>query len=200
MAVHGTSVAEGEHFGRSSGNGDSAAGAPGSEMAKAIARVAKATDATVLVILDQFEEHFRYRTAQPEPERLADEVAACVNAPGLPVRFLIAVREDAYGGLGDLFRGRVGNVYRNYIHLEYLTRAAARQAIELPVKRYNEDHEHEPRSTLGDGLTDAVLGEVRRGNLALGPRRTESGVIEIPARRCLRFPTPTRSRPRSFSS
>ncbi len=181
MAVHGTPAAEAEHFGESSGNGDYPTGAPESEMAEAIARAAKATDATVLIILDQFEEHFRYRTGQREPERIADEVAACVNAPGLPVRFLIAVREDAYGGLGDLFRGRVGNVYRNYIHLEYLTRAAAHEAIELPIKRYNEDHEHEQRIELGDGLTDRVLEEVWRGNLALAPRRTESGPIEIPS-------------------
>jgi WD40 repeat protein len=180
MAVHGTSVSEADSFERSRGNGDLPAGARESELAKAIARVAKTTDATVLVILDQFEEHFRYRMGQPQPERLADEIAACVNAPGLPVRFLIAVREDAYGGLGDLFRGRVGNVYRNYIHLEYLTRAAAREAIELPVKRYNDDHEHEPPVTLGDGLTDTVLEEVRRGNLALAPKRGESGVTEIP--------------------
>ncbi len=181
LAVHGTALAEAEHLEPSGDNGDCPTDAPESEMAKAIARVAKATDATVLIILDQFEEHFRYRTSQRDPERLADEVAACVNAPGLPVRFLIAVREDAYGGLGDLFRGRVGNVYRNYIHLEYLTRAAAHEAIELPVRRYNEDHEDEPEITLGSGLTDRVLDEVWRGNLALGPRRAESGVIEIPS-------------------
>lgn len=180
MAVHSTSVPEADHFGRSWDNGDSPAGASDSELAKTIAHVAKTADATVLIILDQFEEHFRYRMGQPQPERLADEIAACVNAPGLPVRFLIAVRDDAYGGLGDLFRGRVGNVYRNYIHLEYLTRAAAREAIELPVKRYNEDHDREPPVMLGDGLTDTVLDEIRRGNLALGPKRSESGVIEIP--------------------
>jgi len=58
----------------------------------------------------------------------------------VPANFLIAVREDAYGGLGDLFSGRISNVYNNYLHLEYLAREAAREAIEKPVEVYNADH------------------------------------------------------------
>ena len=57
--------------------------------------------------------------------------------------FLIAVREDAYGRLGDLFGGRISNVYDNYLHLEYLTRDAARDAIEKPVEIYNAEHDDE---------------------------------------------------------
>jgi WD40 repeat protein len=163
------------------GNGEAASTVPQNDLARAIARAVDATEATVLIILDQFEEHFRYRLQQPTPERVADEIAACVNAPALPVHFLIALREDAYGGLGDLFRGRVGNVYRNYIHLEYLTRAAAREAIEEPINRYNEEHPNEPPVTPGEGLTDAVLDEVRRGNLALGPGPDDLAPTVTPA-------------------
>lgn len=177
-APSGTFSVEGEAFAEASENGDSARTVPDSELARVVADTANGTDATLLVILDQFEEHFRYRMDQPSPERVAEEIAACVNAGSLPVHFLIAVREDAYGGLGDLFRGRIGHVYRNYIHLEYLSREAARQAIEGPLNRWNADHPHDPPMTPGDGLTNAVLEEVWRGNLALGPGPDESGPAE----------------------
>jgi hypothetical protein len=83
------------------------------------------------------------------------------------------VREDAYGRLGDVFSGRISNVYNNYLHLEYLTREAARDAIEKPVEMYNAEHGDEAAITVEPELTDAVLDEVRRGNLALGARRSD---------------------------
>jgi WD40 repeat protein len=144
----------------------------GAGLAAAITTAAAAVDATLVIILDQFEEHFRYRLGGSRPEGFADELAGCVNSPDVPANFLIAVREDAYGGLGDLFSGRISNVYSNYLHLEYLTRDAAREAIEKPLEIYNGDHDASEAITVEDGLTDAVLDEVRRGNLGLGaPRR-----------------------------
>ena len=64
-----------------------------------------------MIILDQFEEHFSYRAGAARPDLLADELAHCINSPEVRANFLIAVREDAYGRLGDLFGGRIGNVY-----------------------------------------------------------------------------------------
>ena len=133
-----------------------------------------ALDATLVIILDQFEEHFSYRRGAGRPDRLADELAQCVNSPTVPANFLIAVREDAYGGLGDLFGGRIGNVYNNYLHLEYLTRDAALEAIEKPVEIYNADHPEQEPITLDEDLADAVLDEVRRGNIELGARARRS--------------------------
>ncbi|MGZ4251595.1 MAG: nSTAND1 domain-containing NTPase, partial [Solirubrobacteraceae bacterium] len=72
-------------------------------LADAITAAGLALDATLVIILDQFEEHFSYRLSGTRPDRLADELADCVNSPSVPANFLIAVREDAYGGLGDLF-------------------------------------------------------------------------------------------------
>jgi WD40 repeat protein len=140
-------------------------------LADAITAASSALDATLVIILDQFEEHFSYRLSGTRPDRLADELAECVNSPSVPANFLIAVREDAYGGLGDLFGGRISNVYNNYLHLEYLTRDAAREAIEKPVEIYNAEHPAEEPVTLDDDLADAVLGEVKRGNIELGARR-----------------------------
>jgi hypothetical protein len=142
-------------------------------LAAAITGAASALDATLVIILDQFEEHFRYRLGGARPNRLADELADCVNSSDVPANFLIAVREDAYGRLGDVFSGRISNVYNNYLHLEYLTRDAARDAIEKPVAMYNAEHGDEAAITLEPDLTDAVLDEVRRGNLALGARPSD---------------------------
>ena len=145
----------------------------GVSLAQAITAAALALDATLVIMLDQFEEHFSYRRAGSDPDRLADELAQCVNSPEIPANFLIAVREDAYGRLGDLFSGRIGNVYDNYLHLEYMSREAAREAIEGPVAVYNAEHGDEEAVALKDDLTEAVLDEVRRGNLELGGRRAD---------------------------
>jgi WD40 repeat protein len=142
-------------------------------LATAIATAASALDATLVIILDQFEEHFAYRLGDARPNRFADELAECINSPDVRANFLIAVREDAYGGLGDLFSGRISDIYHNYLHLEYLTRDAARDAIEKPVEMYNAERADDEAITLGPDLTDAVLDEVRRGNLELGARRPD---------------------------
>jgi WD40 repeat protein len=164
---------------------------PDDGLAAAITRAATALDATLAIILDQFEEHFSYRLGDPHPDRLADELARCVNSPDVPANFLIAVREDAYGRLGDLFAGRIGNVYSNYLHLEYMTREAAREAIEKPVELYNSDHPDDQPIELDPDLADAVLDEVRRGNLALGPaRRDRDGSATWPAANADEIETP----------
>jgi WD40 repeat protein len=156
----------------SSLNADAASATDGG-LADAITATASALDATLVIMLDQFEEHFSYRHAGGRPDRLADELAQCVNSPDVPANFLIAVREDAYGRLGDLFSGRIGNVYDNYLHLEYMSREAAREAIEGPVAMYNAEHGDDEAITIEDDLTEAVLEEVRRGNLELGGRRAD---------------------------
>ncbi|HEY1713055.1 MAG TPA: hypothetical protein VGG07_09130 [Solirubrobacteraceae bacterium] len=145
----------------------------GGTLAAAIARATSSLNATLVIILDQFEEHFSYRAGAARPDRLADELAYCINSPEVRAHFLIAVREDAYGRLGDLFGGRIGNVYSNYLHLEYLTRDAGREAIEQPVAVYNSDHPDDQPMALEPDLADAVLAEVRRGNLELGARRPD---------------------------
>jgi WD40 repeat protein len=131
----------------------------------AIAAAAEAVDATALVILDQFEDYLLYRS---EEARLADELARCINNSELRANFLIAIREDAYAGLGDLFKGRLANVYGNYLHLEYLDKTAARDAIERPIERFNEAHPDEEPIVLGPGLVDAVLEQVARGKIVIG--------------------------------
>ena len=133
---------------------------------KAIEAASLATDATLLVILDQFEEYFVYRSRELRNRSFADELANCVRRVGLRANFLIAIREDAYSGLGDMFKGRISNVYGNYFHLEHLTREAAREVIEKPIAAFNALHSEEPPVEIEPDLVEAVLGQLRPDQFA----------------------------------
>ncbi len=117
---------------------------------------------TLLVILDQFEEYFLYRGRGIQIERFADELAECINDSGLRANFLISIREDAYSALGDLLRGRLSNVYNNYLHLEYLDAQAARGAIAKPIGCYNASRPASEHMAIEPGLIEAVLEQVQR--------------------------------------
>ena len=73
-----------------------------------ILRVTESLEATLLIVLDQFEEYFLYHGRDTQ---FADELARCVNRADLRANFLISIREDAYAGLGERFEGRISNVY-----------------------------------------------------------------------------------------
>jgi hypothetical protein len=133
----------------------------------AIEDAVAAAQATPLVILDQFEEHFLYEPRNEEG--FDDELAGCINRRDLPVHFLISVREDAYSLIGDRFKARIPNVYGNYLHLEFLDERAARGAVLEPVDVFNEDlPEGAPRFSVEPELVDAVLEQVRRGRVTIG--------------------------------
>lgn len=138
----------------------------GGRMDDAIQAAASAANATLLVILDQFEEYFLYSRREARANRFADELAACIVRGDLRANFLLSVREDAYAGLGDLFRGRIGNLYGNYLHLEYLDRVAAREAIVRPVEYFNSSHGDSPPVEIEPALVEAVLDQVRAGRVA----------------------------------
>ena len=161
---------------------------PTGPLSDAFSHVAKATNATVLVILDQFEEYFLYRSGEQRPGRFAQEVADTINTPGLRANFLIAVREDAYAGLGDTFGSHLANVYGNYLHLEYLDRDAARQAIAGPIEHVDLGQSPGDAVDIEPELIDAVLDQVRTGQVVFeqagkgavsGPNGASPSVDEI---------------------
>ena len=141
---------------------------PPERLEEAIEAAGIASDATLLVMLDQFEEYFRYLPREVRRERFADELASCLNRADLCANFLISIREDAFSGLGDLFQQRIDNVYGNYLHLEHLNRESARQAIANPISSFNELHKHEAPVEIEPDLIDAVLGKLRPDQFVLG--------------------------------
>jgi WD40 repeat protein len=136
---------------------------PRTSLEDALVRGAEAAGGTLLVILDQFEEYFLYR-ARERGVPFAEQFARCVNRTDIPANFLIAIREDAYAGLGDLFRGSLPNVYANFLHLDFLDLEGARDAITKPLGRLNELHPGGVPFAAEDDLVDAVLAHVRRGD------------------------------------
>jgi WD40 repeat protein len=153
---------------------------PEADLEAALDTASAALDATLLVILDQFEEYFLYPDQAPEPDRVAAQVARCVNRPDLRANFLISIREDSYAELGDLFRGKVKNVYGNFLHLDFLGRAGAREAIEKPIERMNELHPEPEPFAVEPALVDAVLDQVRRDE---SDERVETTYLQLVMRR-----------------
>ena len=133
---------------------------PTDQLDAAIEETSGALNTSLLIMLDQFEEYFLYRSREPVPERFADQLARCVTRTDLRANFLIALREDAYAGLGDLFKGRIANVYGNYLHIDYLDRTSAEQAIREPLAVYNAQRDVTEHVTLQPDLVQTVLNEL----------------------------------------
>jgi WD40 repeat protein len=141
---------------------------PRGQLRGAIEAATASVDATLLIILDQFEEYLLYSAREPGGAGFVDQMAGCLNRPEVRANFLIAIREDAYAGLGDLFAGKAANVYGNYLQLGYLDRDAAREAIVRPIEHFNRRHAAVEPMTLEPALIDSVLDEVRSGEVQVG--------------------------------
>ena len=66
----------------------------------------------------------------------AVEFPRAVNRAGLRADFLVSIREDSVAKL-DRFKGRIPNLFGNYLRLDHLDRKAARAAITKPLEYYN---------------------------------------------------------------
>jgi hypothetical protein len=119
----------------------------------------------LLIILDQFEEYFLYHPQEDGEGAFAVEFPSAVNRPDLRVSFLISIREDSLAKL-DRFKGRIPNLFDNYLRIEHLDREAARAAIEKPVEQYSQMVGQ--RFSVEPALVEAVLEQVRTGQVVLG--------------------------------
>ena len=134
----------------------------GESLAETFGRWADALACDLLLILDQAEEHFLYHQGEGG---FTAELPELVTRPGLRVRVLLSLRDDALSKL-DRFKGRIPNLFANYLRLDHLDRRSARDAVEKPVERYNElvgeSIEVEPE------LTEMVLDQTVAGQVDLG--------------------------------
>jgi len=107
-----------------------------------------------------------YHDGEDGTRTLAADLPRALARPNLRASFVISIREDALAKL-DRFKGRIPNVFGNYLRLEHLDRAAGREAIAGPIDRYNE--------LVADGavaiepaLVEDVLDQVATGKVELG--------------------------------
>jgi WD40 repeat protein len=120
----------------------------------------RATGDDLFLVLDQFEEYFLYHETEAA---FVEELADVTHR----VHVLIGIREDALARL-DAFKATLPNLLSNRLRLDHLDRAAARDAILGPVRRYNELVAEDCRIKVEDALVSTVLDEVASGRVDLG--------------------------------
>jgi hypothetical protein len=139
----------------------------GDSFAERIGHWTKAIDGDLLVILDQFEEYFLYHSNADGPGTFAVEFPNAVNRRDLRVSFLVSMREDSIAKL-DLFKGRIPNLFDNYLRIDHLERDQARDAIVKPLERYNQHlAPGETPVTVEPALVETVLNQVTTGRVAV---------------------------------
>lgn len=125
-----------------------------------------------LIILDQFEDYFLYHGREDGEGTFAVEFPRAVNTHDLHVNFLISIREDALARL-DRFKGRIPSLFDNYFRIDHLNREAARDAIEKPIKKFNESYDPgripiELEPALVDRVLEQLEGQTTLGQVGLG--------------------------------
>lgn len=136
-------------------------------LADTIERCTARLDGELYVILDQVEEYFLYQVGEDGPGTLALELPEALRRSGLRASFLVSLREDAVARL-DRFKGRIPNLFGNYLRLDHLDREAARRAILGPLERYGELAGPDERVGIESTLVEAVLEEVAAGRVGVG--------------------------------
>src|SRR5919201_2470419 len=150
-------------------------------------------DATLLIILNQFEEYLLYHAQEDGDGTFAREFAHTVNRLDVRAHFLIALREDSLAQL-DRFKGRIPNLFDNYLRIEHLSPEAARAAIERPLAYYNQVHATGGvQVSIESALVDEVLAQVKTGQVVsdnagrgvvgsragVGQRRVETPYLQL---------------------
>ena len=146
----------------------------GATLADLLDHWAAQVEGKLLVVFDQFEEYFLYHEHERGPGSLDEELPRAVNRPDVRANVLISIREDALAKL-DAFKGRIPNLFANFLRLDRLDRRAARSAILGPIEELNRrsgdvSYEVEP------ALVDAVLAEVAVGRI--DPGLSGRGVVD----------------------
>lgn len=118
----------------------------------------------LIIILDQFEEYFLYH---PQVDEFTIQFSRAVMLSGIPVSFLISIREDALAKL-DRFEGRIPILFDNYLRLEHLNDAGAKAAIEKPIARFNESYMvGKIPIQIESDLVKEVISQLRTGHISI---------------------------------
>jgi hypothetical protein len=120
------------------------------------------------IIFDQFEEYFLYHQTEGASDSFELEFARAVNNAGLPVHFLVAIREDALYQL-ERFHAHIPNLFDHLLRLEYLDISAARLTITRPLDIYNDFRpENVPEASIEENLIEALLVQLKAGQVMVG--------------------------------
>ncbi len=115
-------------------------------------------DGDLYLVLDQLEEHFVYESGDAGPGSLIDELPEVILRPRLRANVLLSLRDDTLSQL-DAFKGRIPNLFANYLRLDRLDHAAATAAILGPLQRWNDLVPAQDRIEIEPELVEAVLAQ-----------------------------------------
>jgi len=111
----------------------------------------------LVLILDQFEEFFRYQRATTSFQPFIEQLTAVITNPQLPVSLVLSMREDFALEL-NAFKPRLPTIlFENFYRLEKLGRLGAREAIVAPVEQVSFHYEPVLLETLLDDLLSREL-------------------------------------------
>jgi tetratricopeptide (TPR) repeat protein len=139
----------------------------GNNLADSLRNLANRSGGELLLILDQFEEYFLYHADEDGPGTFAWEFPRAL-ASDVPVGFLVSIREDSLARL-DRFKGRIPQLFDNYLRIDHLDERAARAAIVQPLREYNKCFGPVgDRVAVEHRLVLQVLEDVSAGTLQMG--------------------------------
>jgi WD40 repeat protein len=113
----------------------------------------------VYLVLDQFEDYFLYHGDDPLDIDFSAVLAGLIGSM-VRVNLLIAIREDALHRL-DHFEAHVPRLFDNMLRLDYLDEKSARQALELPLRRYNDLTNPDNPMEIEPELVNMVIAQSR---------------------------------------
>ncbi len=113
----------------------------------------------LILVLDQFEELFRYHADRPHFPPLIEQLSRLITNRELPLTVVVSMREDFLAEL-SVFRGKVPTLFQNHYRLQKLTLQQAEEAIVRPVQHESMGFHYE--KALLDTLT-TDLAEREKG-------------------------------------
>jgi len=141
--------------------------------AELLSEIVEKYNADVYLILDQVEELVLYQQGE-SCESIALELSRIVRNSNLRASVLFGVREDALAQL-ELLERHIPGLFNSVVRLDHLSAEGARQAIECPLERFNQEQPQDRRIQIEPQLVDRLLTDLRTGRVAV--TETGSGVV-----------------------
>ena len=141
---------------------------PSRSLVQTLQKWTERANSDLLIVLDQFEEYFLYHPHEDGEGTFAVEFPRAINRTDLHVNFLISIREDALANL-DRFKGRIRNLFDNYLRIDHLDQEVARATIGKPIEEDTRLHATDGQLvSIEPELVEAVLEQVKPGKIFLG--------------------------------
>ncbi len=116
----------------------------------------------LIIVLDQFEDFFLYRTQPSERLPFIEALGDCFSDQTLPIRIIIALRKDYYSDLGEFEQVLPHlHIFQSHYRPRPMTQQELKEAIVKPLKELNSAVTYDP------AIVDTLLAESSRNEIEL---------------------------------